>query len=1168
MPDKSKSSPLITSQAELFSKLRAVEFEIEAVASTIERSGDEGFNGNGSIEQGDTYDGLETVAQPPPNDSTLQHALAADRLESLKKTKARLEEELSNLCKVDILNVIDHHKEIRNLVKEEKPKRRSNLGLVEKSNKKPQKRQKRVAFDDDVGFDAALDAASAGFVETERDELVRKGILTPFHKLKGFERRLQQSGPSNSLHVPEEEEGSIDNRLSDSVSRAVRSISEAAKARPTTKLLDPNSLPKLDAPTHPFQRLKTPLKYSQSPDHIESKKDAKRKKKRPLPGKKWRKLSSKEESPLEGSEERDDVVSSSYDNGDEYKVESEDNEPPSVTLEGGLKIPNTIFSKLFDYQKVGVQWLWELHCQRAGGIIGDEMGLGKTIQVISFLGALHFSKMYKPSIVICPVTLLRQWKREAQKWYPSFHVELLHDSAQDNNRENQTDSSESDYESDGTVYSDGENKPLKKSNKWDSLINRVLRSESGLLITTYEQLRLLGERLLDIEWGYAVLDEGHRIRNPNAEVTLVCKQLQTVHRIIMTGAPIQNKLTELWSLFDFVFPGKLGVLPVFESEFAVPISVGGYANASPLQVSTAYRCAVILRDLIMPYLLRRMKADVNAQLPKKTEHVLFCSLTSEQRSVYRAFLASSEVEQIFDGSRNSLYGIDVMRKICNHPDLLEREHAYQNPDYGNPDRSGKMKVVSQVLKVWKEQGHRVLLFSQTQQMLDILETFLIDSGYNYRRMDGLTPIKQRMSLIDEFNNSNEVFIFILTTKVGGLGTNLTGANRVIIFDPDWNPSTDMQARERAWRIGQTRDVTVYRLITRGTIEEKVYHRQIYKHFLTNKILKNPQQRRFFKARDMKDLFTLNDDSETETSNIFSQISGEINLIGAHNDSNQDHKQKSRTKTAAKELEMPKTKGKEKADKREEEVDEETNILRSLFDAQGIHSALNHDIIMNAHDEEKMRLEEHASQVAQRAAEALRQSRMLRSRDDISIPTWTGRSGSAGAPLSVRQKFGSTVNSQLTNKSSKPSEGTASSETTQTSGFTAGASAGRALSSADLLARIRGNQERAVGNGLEHQVDGASSSLDGSRTIGEPGPGPSSRSSRKLYGVQPEVLIRQLCTFMQQKGGTTDSASIVNHFKDRIPSKDLPLFKNLLKEIANLQKDQNGSSWVLKPEYRE
>ncbi|KAL6530232.1 Protein CHROMATIN REMODELING 8 [Orobanche hederae] len=152
----------------------------------------------------------------------------------------------------------------------------------------------------------------------------------------------------------------------------------------------------------------------------------------------------------------------------------------------------------------------------------------------------------------------------------------------------------------------------------------------------------------------------------------------------MIGAPIQNKLSKLWSLFDFVFPGKLGVLPVFEAEFAVPISVGGYANTTPLQVSTAYRCAVVLRDLIMPHLLRRMKMDVDAQLPKKTEHVLFCSLSLEQRSVYRAFLASSEVEQIFYGSRNSLSGIDVMRKNYNHPDLLEREHSHEIQIMGTP----------------------------------------------------------------------------------------------------------------------------------------------------------------------------------------------------------------------------------------------------------------------------------------------------------------------------------------------------------------------------------------------------------------------------------------------------------------------------------------------------
>lgn len=275
----------------------------------------------------------------------------------------------------------------------------------------------------------------------------------------------------------------------------------------------------------------------------------------------------------------------------------DDEEPSYVTLEGGLKIPETVFSTLFDYQKVGVQWLWELHCQKAGGIIGDEMGLGKTIQILAFLGSLHFSGMYKPSIIICPVTLLQQWKREAKKWYPSFRVELLHDSVQEGcsrkkrPRSSGSDSSDGDSDSDNLTDSDLEEKSSsKRTKKWDTLINRVLRSESGLLITTYEQLRLLGDKLLDIEWGYAVLDEGHRIRNPNAEVTLVCKQLQTVHRIIMTGAPIQNKLSELWSLFDFVFPGKLGVLPVFEAEFAVPISVGGYANATPLQVSTAYRC--------------------------------------------------------------------------------------------------------------------------------------------------------------------------------------------------------------------------------------------------------------------------------------------------------------------------------------------------------------------------------------------------------------------------------------------------------------------------------------------------------------------------------------------------------------------------------------------------
>ncbi|KAE8708130.1 Protein CHROMATIN REMODELING 8 [Hibiscus syriacus] len=1118
-------------QAKLLNKLRAVEFEIDAVASTVEEGKDVASGDDDAkdlfLEEGVREDD-ESATKLPSRDSTLQRALATDRLKSLKHTKAQLEKQLSGLLNENLSKGIKHDKLLKDLVKEE-PKLKRKSKETQKPTKDQGKKKKTVSFNDDVDFDAVLDAASAGFVETERDELVRKGILTPFHKLEGFERRLQQPGTSNEPVPFEEDEN--DDLVSASVARAAKSISEAAQVRPATKLLDSDALPKLDdAPTFPFQRLKKPLKFPQAKE-VEKNKGSKRKKKRPLPDKKWRRRISREEQDVgEGEDVRDDLTSHDEEENQEASEDMDDNDPSYVTLEGGLKIPETIFCKLFDYQKVGVQWLWELHCQRAGGIIGDEMGLGKTVQVLSFLGALHFSNLYEPSIVVCPVTLLRQWRREARRWYSKFHVEILHDSAQDPAyKKKQTKSDgESDDESEGSVDSDYKgNFSSKSRKKWDSLINRVLQSKSGLLITTYEQLRLLGDKLLDIEWGYAVLDEGHRIRNPNAEITLVCKQLQTVHRIIMTGAPIQNKLSELWSLFDFVFPGKLGVLPVLKQSLlslyllvdmpmlhhykylqptgAHHVSLEALAGFKKFGSCTC-SCAVVLRDLVMPYLLRRMKADVNAHLPKKTEHVLFCSLTAEQRSVYRAFLASSDVEQILDG-RNSLYGIDVMRKICNHPDLLDREHSCQNPDYGNPERSGKMKVVAQVLHVWKDQG-------------------IV--------MDGQTPVKQRMALIDEFNNSDDIFIFILTTKVGGLGTNLTGADRVIIFDPDWNPSTDMQARERAWRIGQKKDVTVYRLITRGTIEEKVYHRQIYKHFLTNKILKNPQQRRFFKARDMKDLFTLNDDGEsgsTETSNIFGQLSEDVNIVGM-----KEHKQHKQEHSKA-------------AVSRDAHTASRKGIVQ-------IVSAVNHDAIMNAHDEEKMRLEEQASQVAQRAAEALRKSRMLRSHDGISVPTWTGKSGAAGAPSAVRKKFGSTLNSHLVKSTSEASS----------SIIAAGAAAGKALTSAELLAKIRGNQEQAVGAGLEHQ-SGLASSSSNSRRPAVNGTS-SSRSSSNVSCVQPEVLIRRICTFIQQRGGSTDSASIVDHFKDQIPSNNLPLFKNLLKEIAKLEKDRNGSRWVLKPEYRK
>jgi DNA excision repair protein ERCC-6 len=337
-------------------------------------------------------------------------------------------------------------------------------------------------------------------------------------------------------------------------------------------------------------------------------------------------------------------------------------------------------------------------------------------------------------------------------------------------------------------------------------------------------------------------------------VTLAAKQLRTVHRLVLSGSPMQNRLQEMWSLFDFAFPGKLGTLPVFTAQFALPITAGGYVGATPLQVQAAYRCAVVLRDLVAPYLLRRLKADVLAgALPPKTERVVFCGLGPEQRALYRAYLASGDVADILAGRRNALQGLDILRKICNHPDLLERTTAQGLPDYGAPERSGKLTVAARVLEHWLGGVHKALVFTQTQQMLDIMERLAVARQWRYHRMDGATPVPLRARLMADFNRNPHVQLFLLTTKVGGLGVNLTGADRVLVYDADWNPATDAQARERAWRIGQGRPVTVYRLVVSGTVEEKVYHRQVYKNYLTARVLKDPRQRRFFAARDISDL---------------------------------------------------------------------------------------------------------------------------------------------------------------------------------------------------------------------------------------------------------------------------------------------------------------------------
>lgn len=807
---------------------------------------------------------------------------------------------------------------------------------------------------------------------------------------------------------------------------------------------------------------------------------------------------------------------------------------PDHRLENGLKLPGDIFPALFDYQKTGVQWLGELYSQQVGGIVGDEMGLGKTIQIISFLAGLHYSKkLTKPIIVVAPATVLRQWVNEFHRWWPPLRVSILHSSG----------SGMLNVASEGRIEDNEERyayekKPSKSSKAVKRIVDRVVK-HGHVLVTTYAGLQSYADTLIPVDWDYAVLDEGHKIRNPNTAITINCKELRTPNRVILSGTPMQNNLVELWSLFDFVFPMRLGTLVNFRQAFEVPIKIGGYANATNLQVLTATKCAETLKSAISPYLLQRLKVDVAADLPKKSEQVLFCKLTRPQRDAYEAFLSSDDMTSILNRTRQSLYGIDILRKICNHPDLvdplLRNKAGYK---WGNANKSGKMQVVKALLEMWKGFGHKTLLFSQGVQMLNILEDFVRGlDGFNYLRMDGGTNIKDRQTLVDRFNNDPNLHVFLLTTKVGGLGVNLTGANRVIIFDPDWNPSTDVQARERAWRLGQKKEVTIYRLMTAGTIEEKIYHRQIFKQFLTNKILKDPKQRQTFQMKDLYDLFTLGNstDSTTETGEMFKGTEVRFDK-SPEPAATEDYKTLGNTSAAtaiqndvvSQEVSQGDAESdvrglvgvagleKFKGDPAEENPStDESRLMEGIFARSGVHSALEHDEIINGKKKiapDRGMVEREAKKVAAEAALALRKAGEAAKSIEPGTVTWTGEFGSGGRPQNIRH--------------------------------------GAGPSSSGILAGLANRQGLSAGGS-------ASSSRSGT-------PG----SERTVRGRDFMKLIRD---FIKRQGGSVPSQSLVNHFNRMCTTpQQTAEFKHMLGEIAILEKGANSrmrGRWVLKEEFK-
>ena len=481
-----------------------------------------------------------------------------------------------------------------------------------------------------------------------------------------------------------------------------------------------------------------------------------------------------------------------------------------------------------------------------------------------------------PSLLIVPATLLGHWLRELRHWCPLLRSVVMHSTSQ--------------------TVADG-------ASLRSVLLQCRAKHRYDVIITTYEGIRL-STLYTKQEWFYAILDEGGKIKNAKVGVSRACKQLRTVHRLLISGTPLQNNLKELWSLVDFVFPGRLGTIEAFVSSFVVPISRGIYSNATRQASSLGYQCSLMLQDSVSPFILRRLKKDVKKELPPKTEQVLSCLLSPLQEKKYLEYLQSEQVQSSLLGRVMPFKAIIRLRQICNHPVFYqslarmgaarerepqptrlrhvegmfyqpeyekkarkEEEEEEEAIDYDAVDwrewahafeltrRSSKMLVMNEVLHLWAKEGHKVLVYTQTVSMLNIIERYAKEQGFSFCRMDGSTPIVKRQALVDLFNGRADVFLFLLTTRVGGLGINLVGADRVILFDPDWNPSVDIQARERCWRIGQRRPVTVYRLITSGTIEEKIYHRQIFKTVLSNRVLGEGNDLCSFTSTNLNDLFS-------------------------------------------------------------------------------------------------------------------------------------------------------------------------------------------------------------------------------------------------------------------------------------------------------------------------
>ncbi|KAF3332904.1 Switch 2 [Carex littledalei] len=569
----------------------------------------------------------------------------------------------------------------------------------------------------------------------------------------------------------------------------------------------------------------------------------------------------------------------------------------SAPGEGPLvQVPASINCRLLEHQRDGVRFLYNLYKHNHGGVLGDDMGLGKTIQTIAFLSAVirrdpdieqiseqsDSTCQIGPILILCPTSVIKNWENEFSEW-GEFKVAIYH----------------------------GPNREL--------VLEKIESQTIEVLITSFDTFRIHDQILCEIPWEMVIVDEAHRLKNEKSKLYISCQGIKTKKRYGLTGTILQNKIMELFNLFDWVVPGCLGDRDHFRGFYDEPLKLGQRLSAPDRFVQIAEERKGHLVSVLKRYLLRRTKEETIGHLMLgKEDNVVFCKMSDLQKRAYRRMLNQPDVQCIINKDlpcscggpltqvecckRTEPQGViwsylhkdnpdgcamcpfclilpclTKLQQISNHLELIKPnpkdEAEKQKKDaelasavfgtdldlvggsgknesfmgLSDTEHCGKMRALEKFLALWTSQGDKILLFSYSVRMLDILEKFLIRKGYCFSRFDGSTPMNTRQDLIDEFNKSPSKQVFLISTRAGSLGVNLVSANRVVIFDPSWNPAQDLQAQDRSFRYGQKRHVTVFRLLAAGSLEELVYTRQIYKQQLSNIAVSGKMEKRYFEG---------------------------------------------------------------------------------------------------------------------------------------------------------------------------------------------------------------------------------------------------------------------------------------------------------------------------------